>query len=326
VLRALIDLCHPADVHFFRAVAARLAADGHEVTWTGRAKDVLLPLCEEFGLAIRVIGGHHDSLAGKGWDLLRRSLGLRRHTRRERVDVLVGFCNPYVVVAGSRRRRPSLVVTDSEHQGLANRLVLRATATLTPAWFGSLEGAHHHQAAWFKELAYIGGTAPLDDPPPGDPPPGYVLVRRVAWGATHDRRQRGIGSLDTLIDALEGHRVFVAAETEPHHPLALPLPPGELHRGLAGAAVVISEGATTAAEAALLGRPTIYVNTQLPASTRQLVEAGVLHVAADGAEAARLACEWLASPPAPAEGLTELRERCIDVAGETAKLITELAR
>ena len=320
-MRTLIDLCHPADVHFFRAVAARLADDGHQVVWTGRAKDVLLPLCDEFGLAVREIGGHHDSLAGKGWDLLRRSLGLRRHARRERADVLVGFCNPYVVLTGSRRRRPSLVITDSEHQGLANRLVLRATATLTPEWFGPPRGARHRQAAWFKELAYIGDPAP-----PDDPQPGYVLVRRVAWGATHDRRQHGLGSLDALIEALAGHRVFVAAETEPEHPLALPLPPGELHRGLAGAAVVISEGATTAAEAALLGRPTIYVNTQLPASTRQLVEAGILHVAADGAEAARLAREWLASPPAPAEGLTELRGRCIDVAGETAKLITELAR
>ena len=94
-MRVLIDLCHPADVHFFRAVAQRLKAEGHEVIYTARDKDVVLPLCNEFGMPHHIVGGHRGSLIGKGLELAWRSGGLAKLTKEKGIDVLTGFGNPY---------------------------------------------------------------------------------------------------------------------------------------------------------------------------------------------------------------------------------------
>ena len=93
-MRVLIDLCHPADVHFFRAVAQQLNYEGHEVIYTARDKDVVLPLCNEFGMLQHIVGGHHGSLVGKGLELVWRSGGLAKLAKEEVIDILTGFGNP----------------------------------------------------------------------------------------------------------------------------------------------------------------------------------------------------------------------------------------
>ena len=48
--------------------------------------------------------------------------------------------------------------------------------------------------------------------------------------------------------------------------------------------IVISEGATTAAEAALMGKKTIYINSQIPNATRKLANLGLLEIAKSNKE------------------------------------------
>ena len=197
-MRVLIDLCHPADVHFFRAVAQRLNAEGHEVIYTARDKDVVLPLCNEFRMPYHTVGGHHDSLAGKGWELLRRSSELSKLVKEGGIDVLTGFGNPYIVIASRLCRKPSLFITDTENSGFTNWIGVRATATLTPNWFGPLYGTQHTQAQWFKELAYLDMVSESKAMAKKE----YLLIRKVAWTASHDKAHHGLGSIEPLRNSL----------------------------------------------------------------------------------------------------------------------------
>jgi hypothetical protein len=320
-VRVLIDLCHPADVHFFYSIANRLNSEGHEIIYTARSKDVVLPLCNEFRIPYYIVGEHHDSLAGKGWELLFRSGKLAKLAKEEGIDVLAGFGNPYIVIAGHLSQNASLFITDTENSGLTNWIGLHATATLTPNWFGPLYGTRHTQAQWFKELAYIDAVPEAKLKTERK----YVLIRKVAWTASHDQAHYGLRSMKPIVDNLGNVKIYLIKEKSKRNPgQGTNTNTRRFHEVLTRAEVVISEGATTAAEAALLGRPTIYVNTQRPGYIQKLVEIGALRLASDSKSAASMAKEFLKSGPPASKDLKSLRKECIDIVDETAKLITRL--
>jgi hypothetical protein len=267
------------------------------------------------------VGGHHGPLAGKGWELLWRSGELAKLAKEEGINVLVGFGNPYIVIAGRLCQKPSLFITDTENSGFTNWIGFRATATLTPNWFSPLYGTRHTQAPWFKELAYIDR---LTETKPRAIQK-YVIIRKVAWTASHDQSHHGLGSIKPIRVNLGNVNIYLIKEgSKKYSGQKASHNARRFHELLASAAVVISEGATTAAEAALLGRPTIYVNTQRPGYILKLVEAGALHLASDNRGAASTAKKLLGSSSLESKDLKSLRRECIDIAGETAKLITEL--
>ena len=55
-MRILIDLTHPADVHIFRDLIARLEGEGHYVHLTMRDKDILVELARSYGMEAQVFG------------------------------------------------------------------------------------------------------------------------------------------------------------------------------------------------------------------------------------------------------------------------------
>lgn len=322
----MLDLCHPADVHFFRPVARKLKKEGHDVLITARDKDVLLPLCEEFKLEFTRVGGHHGSLAGKILDLVDRSWKLARLASKSKIDVLVGFGNPYVVVAGKLSRRPSFIITDTESMGPAKKLILSANSTLTPVWYESLEGHKHNQSFWFKESAYIGRTLPnvnLEQ--------DYILIRKVAWGAAHDRKQKGFGELESTVKDLQDYPIYLVTEEKdikdlPEGVQLFPLRPGSLHSALAGAKLVISEGATTAAEAVLLGRPTIYISSLRPGYIIKLHSRGLLSIPEKEVDLSQELKSCLTFQKDSIAKLSDLQNDCVDIVAEVVNCIMEFSK
>ena len=77
-------------------------------------------------------------------------------------------------------------------------------------------------------------------------------------------KKTGTDTKRKIIDiAIEKYRIFISAEGELPPDLMrfkLILPPHRLHDALAFAAMVISDGSTTATEAAVLGTPSIYIS------------------------------------------------------------------
>ena len=315
-MRILIDLCHPADVHFFRAVSQKLNDEGHDVVYTARDKDVVLPLCNELEMPYHTVGTHYSTLIGKGWELLSRSGKLSRIARKMKIDVLAGFGNPYVVIAGVLCRKPSFFINDTENAGITNLIGLQAKATLTTNWFGPLHGKKHTQGKWFKEMAYIENLSKDYSLSKKK----YLLIRKVAWTANHDLSHSGLDSLEFIKRNMGEIEVYLIKENSRSDNKNTRL----FHKLLAQATVVISEGATSAAEAVFLGRPTIYVNTQKPGYIKELEKEGMLQFAPNSENATYMAAKHLETNELPSKKLDTLKDGCIDVVEETIKLITEL--
>jgi predicted glycosyltransferase len=103
----------------------------------------------------------------------------------------------------------------------------------------------------------------LSHPQPGE----YVVIRTSAWNTLHDIGQSGLGPhFERLMQLLvPRYSVYIVPEGGQLAPRwaahRLSVPPDEYHDVLAFAKLVITEGASTASEAACLGVPSVYVNT-----------------------------------------------------------------
>ncbi|MER3547161.1 MAG: hypothetical protein C4338_05970, partial [Rhodanobacteraceae bacterium] len=113
-MRVLIDIGHPAHVHFFRQPIKQLRAHGHQILITSRRKEVAGDLLDAFGL-------EHLTLSGEGGrggmlgELVLRDFRLARIVRRWRPDVMAAIGGIFIAHAGAIGRVPSLVFYDTEN-------------------------------------------------------------------------------------------------------------------------------------------------------------------------------------------------------------------
>ena len=89
----------------------------------------------------------------------------------------------------------------------------------------------------------------------------------MSWDASHDIGQKGftLHILTNLIEKIKNHaRVFISAENKIPDSLKqyhLSINPTEIHDILSYASLFIGEGATMASECAVMGTPSIYINS-----------------------------------------------------------------
>jgi hypothetical protein len=121
-MKVLIDVGHPADVHFFKNVAINLIENEHDIKITARSKDVLINLLEVYDFEYEEVGGYGKSIPKKVYEYVRKGYKLYRTIKRYNPDILLGFANPFVAQLGKILNKPSIVFTDTEHAILANIL------------------------------------------------------------------------------------------------------------------------------------------------------------------------------------------------------------
>jgi predicted glycosyltransferase len=288
-MRILFDLQHPAHLHFFRNVAARLAGEGHEVRFTGRDKDILVELARAYGIPLEVFGvapkahaatgvrattGLHavENALHLGLELLQRQWHLQRIIRQWRPDAMMAIAGTYVSSLGYLLRVPTYVFYDTEHATLSNLLAYPfATCIYVPRCYRKAIRWRHERYNGYHELAYLHPRYFTPDPAvmgeaglaPGE---RFAIVRLVAWGAAHDIGRAGFTRENKLrlVRELGRHaRVLVSCEGElPRElePQRLRLPVARIHHLMAHAALVFGESATMASEGAVLGVPGVYVD------------------------------------------------------------------
>ena len=121
-MRILIDILHPAHVHFFRNFHAEMTDRGHQLCITARDKDRSVELLQAFGLPYQQIS-RQKSGAGLAVELAGRTARLMKIMRSFRPDVMAGIMGPSIALAGAVRRVPAVVFYDTEFAVQTNRIV-----------------------------------------------------------------------------------------------------------------------------------------------------------------------------------------------------------
>ncbi len=272
-MRILIDILHPAHVHFFRNFHHEMRARGHEILISARRKEIATELLDAYALPYTPISTQRSGALGLAIEMVWRSLRLIRLARSFRADVLTGIMGPSIAVTGRVLGVPAVVFYDTEFATQSNRFVYPlAHSVCTPDCYQGEVLGRHVTYAGYHELAYLHPRRFQPDPARlasfgvrSDEP--YSVVRFVSWEAVHDRRERGLTADEKrkLVSLLEHYgRVLISSEGRLPDDLddrRITGPIEDIHHLLAHACLVVGESATMSSEAAVLGVPAIYIAT-----------------------------------------------------------------
>jgi predicted glycosyltransferase len=279
-MRILIDINHPAHVHYFRNFMKIMESKGHNFLVVARDKEVTFNLLKAYNISFMSRGKGGKGFWGKLLYIAKGDLIIYKAAKKFSPDIFLSFGSPYAAQVSKLFRKPHVSFNDTEHALLGHLLYFPFTNTvLTPNSFLKNLGTKQIRFDGFMELCYLH---------PNYFNPDYetlldlgisknekfILLRFVSWEASHDfgkarlntnfkiklfnnLLQYGkviISSEGELPVELEKHRIIISAE--------------KMHDLLSFASLYVGEGATTASECAVIGTPAIYVNT-LDAGTLQ---------------------------------------------------------
>lgn len=294
-----MDLGHPGHVHFFRHCATILEHRGHAVFFVCRDMPIVHRLLSAQGRSAVPMGSKRLGRAGLVLELAEHTARLSIFLRKNRIDVCAAIGGTFSVAAAKVAGVACVAFSDTDTAIMENRIVYPLVTCLATA-----EGYpydlrdKHRRYKGFHELAYLHPEYFTPDPGvaaryglgPDNP---YSVVRLSAWEAGHDlglRKASRAEKLEMVARLAAYGKVVVvpegayprelAAVAPPLHP---ELAPEDFHHILAFARFCLTEGATTASEACVLGVPSLYCNPARPFYISELMEYGLLDVVAPGA-------------------------------------------
>jgi len=272
-LRILIDIEHPAHVHFFKNFAWQMREKGHQILISAFDKEVTLELLRAYNFEYDLCGKQGNSLFASAKQLLERDCRVYRLVRRFKSDVIIGIGDIVGAHASKVTKATSIVFTDTENAKLANILTFPfADVICTPSCFKKDLGEKQVRYNGYHELAYLHPNYFKPDPSvlkelgltEGEK---FVILRFVAWQAVHDVGQHGFDMLTKrrLVKEIEKYvRVFITSESplpSEFEKYRITTPPEKVHDLLYYATLLIGDTQTMTTEAALLGTPAIRCNS-----------------------------------------------------------------
>ncbi|MBW2254522.1 MAG: DUF354 domain-containing protein [Deltaproteobacteria bacterium] len=288
-MRFIIDILHPAHVHFFRNFYAEMSSRGHEFLVLSRDKDCTLELLDAHGIPHRVLSRQWPGPVRMGAELLLRTARVVHAARRFRPDYLLGIMGPTIALAGVVLPARTVVFYDNESARAVNRVVYRlCDQYCTPSAYQESAGPNHVRYDGYHELAYLHPDRFTPDREVleryGSADAPLYVLRFVSWQSVHDVGEKGL-SLEgkrQIVDMLAARgRVVITSESplpEEFERYRLSIPVEHVHHVLAFAELLVGESSTMASEAAVLGTHALFVSkTGRGINVEQEARYGLVH-------------------------------------------------
>jgi predicted glycosyltransferase len=249
-----------------------LMQDGADILFTARDKEFETELLKAEGFNFKCFGKHYNSIPAKIWGLFKFDWLMFLTGLRFKPDLFLSHGSIYASHAAFLLRKKHLSLEDSGNMEQIRLYRPFTDAILTPDVLPEDLGPKQIRYPGYHEIAYLHPDYFTPDPvifsklglQKNEP---YAIIRLVSWKATHDLGQKGLSNDDKLAlvsKLVKRMKVFISSEAPLPPELAsyrFNIPPEWLHHAIAYAAIVISEGATIASEAGVLGTPAIYINS-----------------------------------------------------------------
>lgn len=271
-MRILIDIGHPAHVHYFRNFIQIMETKGHKFLISARDKEVTHSLLNNYEIKYTSRGRGRKGLIGKLFYLIEADYKLFRLAKKFKPDLFLSFGSAYAAHTSKLLSRPHISFDDTEHAKLEHMMYVPFTeCILTPDSFkkdfgkkhikfvGSMDMAYLHPKYFKTNIQYLKELKLADKT--------YFFLRFVNWSASHDLGQSGFSAdgKSKLIKLLTKHgELMISSEgilPEEFRKYLYIGDPSEIHTVLQYSALFISESGSMATEAAILGTPSVMVNS-----------------------------------------------------------------
>ena len=157
-MNILIDIGHPAHVHYYRNLAGLLTSRGHQVYWSIKDLPVIKHLLDHYGFQYETLSKKSDGLTGKLFKQLHFTYKLYRFCRSKKIDLAIGT-SATITHLSKISKIKSLVFDDDddEVQPLVTKYVNPFASTLVSP--DVLQGKRKRKDTVFypgyHELAYL---------------------------------------------------------------------------------------------------------------------------------------------------------------------------
>jgi len=271
-MNILIDIGHPAHVHLFKNFVNEMTKNGHDILFTCREKEFEIDLLEAFGFKFISFGKKFNSLAGKILGLVVFDFKMLKVALKFKPDIFLSVGSMYAAQVSFLLRKPHITMEDTGNMEQVRLYLPFTDVVFSPFEIAQDLGKKQIKYHSFHELAYLSPNyfTPNKDIYQFlnmDEDEKFVIIRFIAWNASHDVGQGGFSSeqRDELVNYLsQKYKLFISSEgdiSEKFEKYVFKIPPEKIHDAMAFSDMVISEGATMASEAGVLGTPSVYVNS-----------------------------------------------------------------
>jgi uncharacterized protein len=277
-MKILIDIGHPAHVHYFKNMIRKLRGLGHQVIVVAREKEMTHNLLRAYNISYISRGKGSDNMLGKFLYLFRGAYKIYQIARKYEIDMYLSFASPYNAIASILHRKPNITLDDTEHNILNHKIYVPLSATiLTPVDFKREFGHKHIKFRATMDAAYLHPkyySTPESNytswlTKPGDPKK-IVILRLVSWNASHDINEQGVGidNVYRLLEKLTDYsHIYISSEEKLPPDLdkySIRIKPEEMHYFMQSADLFIGESGSMATESAYLGTHSIVLNSAAP--------------------------------------------------------------
>lgn len=272
--KILIDINHPAHVHLFKHVIADLHQQGYQVIVAAKEVDSIMHLLTVYHISYISTGKKRDGLLKKYFAEFLHLIQLIRLVRRENISYGIGVSMVLPLVSKLTRMK-SIVLDDDDLviTPVFGKFVSVANVILTPSSLAFEDrGPNRICHNSFHELAYLHPNRFVPDPAILDEigvqlGEAFFILRFNAFKAHHDLGAQGLSMAQklTLVALLKPYgKVFITTERaiDPLlQPYQMPIAAEKIHSLMYYATMFIGDSQTMISEAALLGTPSIKLNS-----------------------------------------------------------------
>jgi predicted glycosyltransferase len=269
-MKILIDIGHPAHVHYFRNFIKIMEKNGHKFLIIAKNRSIVPYLLKYYNIPFILRKNYPKNIFGKFFQIIFTDLFVIKEVKKFKADLLLGFSGTHVSHAGVILNIPSIIFDDTDNANLAHASYKNfASSILTPTCFKKKFGKKQIYFNSFMELCYLHPKYYKPDSSILNligikKDEKYVIIRFVSWNSNHDLGHKGISQKNKLKIVKEFSkyaRVFISSEKNLPKELKkyeIKFPPEKIHDALAYSNLLFGESATMASECACLGVPSIY--------------------------------------------------------------------
>jgi uncharacterized protein len=269
-MKYLIDIGHPAHVHYFKNFTRAVMNNGHEVLFTCRDKEVTVSLLEHYNFRYVNLGHPFKSILGKAFGLFYFTFRILVTSLHFKPDMFLN-ASMYSAIVARLMRKPHISLEDTFNQEQVRLYLPFTNCVLTGDYDHPKLGKKEIRFNGYQELLYLHPNyfkpdktvlqelGLLENEP-------FVIIRFVSWNASHDFGHAGI-SFENKIKAIEKFEKYakVLISSEAELPLLLKqyqiqIAPFRMHDAMAFASLVIGESFTMVSEASVIGTPAILIH------------------------------------------------------------------
>lgn len=287
-MKALIDIGHPAHVHYFKNFIRIFQEKGNQILVIARQKEVSHELLNLHNIPFVSRGTGSNSTLGKILYIPKGDWIIYREARKFKPDIFLSFSSPYAAQVSFLMGKPHLAFDDTEHAKLG-RLLYRpfTNLVLSPKAYNGKISKRQKLFDGYMELCYLHPNYFKPNPEIKKilglkPDERFCVLRFVSWNANHDIGHHGIQlemKRKMVLEISKSMKVFISSEMElPQdlQPYKYQAPSNLMHDALYYADLFLGESATMASESAVLGTPAIYLDDTGRGYTDELEKYGLV--------------------------------------------------